>query len=314
VSVLHEARMNALLEGLQSALNAHGDAARVIAEIAWVLFIGGGIVFAATMALAAYAVFARREHAGRLSARALVIGGGIVFPVLVLSALLVYSFLRAGELTAAGSPAALRIEVIAEQWWWRVHYLDVDGRRDFATANEIRVPVGEPVVLELKSADVIHSFWVPALAGKVDMIPGRTNRLRVRAERAGRYRGQCAEYCGGPHAWMALLVVAEERADFLRWTEAQRRPARQADARFQALCAACHSVRGTPAAGTLGPDLTHVASRAALGAGVLPNGANAFASWIAASQRHKPGNLMPSFDSLGSEELDALAAYLESLE
>src|SRR5690606_7773076 len=143
------------------------------------------IIFVAVMAIALYAVFGRRESTARLSPRVLVIGGGLIFPTVTLFALLVYSLARAGAGGTPPDPNALRIEVIGEQWWWRVNYLDREGRRDFATANEIRVPVGVPIELHLKSADVIHSFWVPVLAGKLDMIPGRTNVLRVRAEQAG---------------------------------------------------------------------------------------------------------------------------------
>jgi cytochrome c oxidase subunit 2 len=301
-----------LFDGIQSALNPQGPDAALIAEISWVLFIGAALIFAAVMALAAYAVFAKRQSAARLSPRMLVVGGGIVFPAVTLFALLVYSLARAASLHPADAQA-LRIEVVGEQWWWRVHYLDAEGRRDFATANEIRVPVGRPVELELKSADVIHSFWVPVLAGKLDMIPGKTNRLRVRADRAGEFRGQCAEYCGGPHALMALYVVAEEEAGYERWAESQRRPAAEGNALFLSRCAGCHTVRGTPAAGHLGPDLTHVGGRLTIGAGLLPNNAGALAGWIASSQHLKPGNLMPAFAHLPGEELRALAGYLESL-
>ncbi len=301
-----------LFGGIQSALNPQGPDAALIAEISWVLFTGAALVFAAVMALAAYAVFARRQSAARLSPGMLVVGGGIVFPAITLFALLVYSLARAASLHAYDGEA-LRIEVVGEQWWWRVHYLDAEGRRDFATANEIRVPVGRPVELELKSADVIHSFWVPVLAGKLDMVPGRTNRLRVRADRAGEFRGQCAEYCGGPHAFMALYVVAQDAEEYERWAQGQRRPAAEGNALFLSQCAGCHTVRGTPAAGSLGPDLTHVGGRLTIGAGLLPNNAGALAGWIASSQHLKPGNLMPAFAHLPGEELRALAGYLESL-
>ena len=301
-----------LFDGIQSTLNPQGPDAALIAEMSWVLFAGAALIFLVVMALAALAVFARRERAARLSPGWLVIGGGIVFPVVTLFALLMYSLARAGSLLPADENA-LRIEVVGEQWWWRVHYLDAAGGRDFATANEIRVPVGRTVELLLRSGDVIHSFWVPVLAGKLDMIPGRTNRLRLRAERPGEFRGQCAEYCGGPHAFMALFVVAEEEAAFQRWAEEQRKPATEADASFVANCGSCHTVRGTQAAGALGPDLTHVGSRLSIGAGLLPNNAGALAGWIASSQHLKPGNLMPSFHHFSGEELRAMAAYLQTL-
>lgn len=312
--------MMRLLDGIQSALNPQGPHAAVVAEMSWVLIIGAGAIFAIVMALTAYALFARRERAVRLSGIALIIGGGIVFPVITLSVLLAYSLMRAGSLNIATGETPLRLEVTAEQWWWRVRYKDDNGQHDFETANEIRVPVGRPVEIELKSADVIHSFWVPALAGKVDMIPGRINRLRVMAERAGEFRGQCAEYCGGPHAFMALYVVAEQSERFTAWAARQREPAAapagellvRGSELFAANCAACHTLRGTRASGTRGPDLTHVGSRLTIGAGMLPNNAGTIAGWIASSQQIKPGNLMPSFGEFSGEELRALAGYVES--
>lgn len=295
-----------LLEGIQSALNPQGPDAALTAEISWALFAGAAVIFVGVMALAAFAVFARRENASRLSPRLLVVGGGIVFPAVTLFALLVYSLARAGALHPV-EVNALRIEVIGEQWWWRVRY------PEFETANEIRVPVGRPVELVLRSADVIHSFWVPVLAGKLDMIPGRTTRLRVKAGRPGEFRGQCAEYCGGPHALMALFVVAQEPGEFEQWAAAQRAPAAQSHPSFLKNCSTCHTVRGTPATGVLGPDLTHVGSRLTIGAGLLPANAGTFAGWIASNQHLKPGNLMPAFQHFSGEDLRALAGYLESL-
>jgi cytochrome c oxidase subunit 2 len=247
----------------------------------------------------------------------LVIGGGIVFPTVTLAALLVYSLWRATALATAGDGPALRIEVTGEQWWWRVHYLDAAGRIDFATANEIHIPAGRPVDLVLRSADVIHSFWIPALAGKLDVIPGRENRMRISAFTAGRFRGQCAEYCGGPHGWMAFFVVAHEPAAFEAWAGAQRAPAQApllpGRALFESHCAACHAVRGTAAAGTRAPDLTHYASRATLGAGRLPLNQGTTMAWIATNQHLKPGNLMPEFRHFTSAELQQVGEYLMAL-
>jgi cytochrome c oxidase subunit II len=289
---------------MQSALDPAGPAAAAIAEVTWVLVAGAALIFAGVMALAAYAVFSRNR--GKLSSHALILGGGIAFPVIILTALLVYSLARMNALEAAGEPA-LRIEVTGEQWWWRVRYAE------FETANEIRIPVGRTVELSLKSADVIHSFWVPALAGKLDMVPGRTNVLRVRADRPGQFRGQCAEYCGGPHAFMALFVVALPADEYDAWVATQRSPSAKSSESFVKHCGACHTVRGTPAAGMRGPDLTHVGGRLTLGAGLLPMNRGALAGWIASSQHLKPGNLMPSFGMLSPEELKGLAEYLESL-
>jgi cytochrome c oxidase subunit 2 len=298
-----------LFDGIQSALAPAGPEAAVLAELGWVLFIGAALIFAVVMALVAWSLRGPRA----VREQAFIVGGGIVFPTVTLAILLVYTLVR-GEQIQAPAEAALRIEVTGEQWWWRVRYVGADGRVDFETANEVRIPAGKPVLLELKSADVIHSFWVPALAGKLDMIPGRTNRLRLLATRPGEYRGQCAEYCGGPHAFMAFFVVAEEETAYERWAANQRRFSEEANAQFVQHCGTCHAVRGTPAAGTRGPDLTHVASRKTIGAALLPMNQGAIAGWIASSQHLKPGNLMPSFDRFSGEELRAIARYVESLE
>jgi cytochrome c oxidase subunit 2 len=305
-----------LLDGVQSALNARGHDAEVIAEITWVLVIGAAVIFAGVMLLALFAVFGRRERTTRLSQRALIVGGGIVFPVSTLAVLLTYSLVRASALSVAGE-GALRIEVTGEQWWWRVHYLDAAGNVDFATANEIRIPAGKPVDLVLRSADVIHSFWVPSLAGKLDMVPGHVNRMRIVAKAPGRFRGQCAEYCGGPHALMSFFVVATSDAEFSAWSARQRqpRPAATGEAArgqeiVEAQCAACHTVRGTRAAGTRGPDLTHLDSRLTVGAGLAPMNPGTVAAFIASSQKMKPGALMPSFTHFSGEDLRAVASYL----
>jgi cytochrome c oxidase subunit 2 len=291
---------------IQSALHPHGPDAALIAEISWVLFIGGAVVFALVMTLAAWAVLKPPRWLGR---HGVIVAGGVAFPAVVLFALLVYSLLRANALSA-GEPA-LRVEVTGHQWWWHIAYLGPDGAVDFVTANELRIPVAQPVEIRLRSADVLHSFWVPSLAGKLDLVPGKDNRLTLSASREGTFRGQCAEYCGGPHAQMAFYVVAME--NYEEWRAQQREPAAASSELFNARCAACHTVRGTGAAGTLGPDLTHVGSRVSIGAGILPNNAGAMAGWIASSQHVKPGNLMPAFGDLKGEELAALAAYLESL-
>jgi cytochrome c oxidase subunit 2 len=182
--------------------------------------------------------------------------------------------------------------------------------------------VGRPVEFLLTTADVIHSFWAPSLGGKLDMIPGRENRLVLEASRAGIYRGQCAEYCGGPHALMAFDVVAHEPAEFDRWLATQVRPAaapaddtrrRGLEVFMQSGCAACHTIRGTEAAGLIGPDLTHVGSRLSLAAATLPNNPGALSAWVAHAQAIKPGVFMPSFEILSGPELTALSAYLEGL-
>lgn len=303
---------------LHSALDPQGPEAAGIAEIAWVLFGGGAVIFALVLGLAALALFAPRRW---MAERRFVAAGGIVLPVVLLSALLIYT-LRSAPRPAADGPADVQIEVIGLQWWWRVAYLKGADDIDFLTANEIRVPVGRVVEVRLRSADVLHSFWVPALAGKLDLIPGRDNRLRLTADRPGVFRGQCAEYCGGPHAQMAFLVIAEAPESFEAWRRTQRAPqagpregeAGRGSELFLAHCATCHTVRGTAAEGKLGPDLTHFASRRSLGAALLPNQPDAVAEWVAGSQHLKPGNLMPEFRAFDGEQMRALVAYLGSLE
>lgn len=304
----------------QSTLAPNGSEADAIATLSWVMFIGGGLIFLATMATAALAIFAGERWRKLLGRRSFIVASGIAFPIVVLTALLIYGLLTQG--LRAGPAAGLRVEVTGERWWWRVNYLDRAGKVQFTTANEIRVPVGAEVEFVLKTADVIHSFWVPSLAGKLDMIPGRVNAYSFRADRAGVYRGQCAEYCGEQHALMAFYVVAEPTVDFERWRNREAGPA-VASADPQVLrgrdlflangCGACHAVRGTEANGVVGPDLTHVGSRLSLAAGTFPNNVGTLAGWVASAQHLKPENGMPSFAHLSGEELRAVAAYLESL-
>jgi cytochrome c oxidase subunit 2 len=235
----------------------------------------------------------------------------------MLSALLGYGFTAMSANAPASSEKAMRIAVIGEQWWWRVIYQTRDGRR-VESANELRIPVGQPVILELTSADVIHSLWIPTLAGKLDMIPGRTTRLRVIASKPGVSRGQCAEYCGGAHALMSFHVIATDATEFEAWLGREAAGAQAADRKGEQLfqgsgCGACHAIRGTEAKGTIGPDLTHVGSRLSLAAAALPNDAASLARWIRDNQHIKPDNRMPPYRIFGEQELAALSAYLASL-
>ncbi len=307
--------------GVQSALDPAGRDSRLIAEIGWIMTAAGAAIFVLVLALLAWAIYAPPRARTWLGSRAVVVWGGIAFPVVVLTAVLVYGLALAGGMVRPPADP-LRIAVTGEQFWWRVHYLGAGGGPKVASANEVRIPTGRPVEFLLTSADVIHSFWIPNLDGKLDMIPGRENRLVLQASRPGIYRGQCAEFCGLQHALMAFDVVAYQPPEFADWLEAEARPAAApADdflARGQKVfsengCGACHTIRGTDAAGTIGPDLTHVGGRLSLAAGTLANNPGAFAAWVAHSQEIKPGNLMPSFDMLAAEDLRALAAYLESL-
>ncbi|MDX1655015.1 MAG: cytochrome c oxidase subunit II [Candidatus Competibacteraceae bacterium] len=302
----------------QSALDPQGPAARAIAQAWWVMFWGAWAVLALVMGLVLYAVFRRPQS--RSSGRAFIIGGGLLLPILTLAALLIYGTQIGNILTDRPSPA-VRIEVTGHQWWWEVRYPDAPAG-EVVTANEIHIPAARPVQLLLTSDDVIHSFWVPTLAGKLDLIPGKLNRLWIQADAPGRYRGQCAEFCGLQHARMALLVIAQPQADFDHWlTHQGRTPTAPADALRQrgraafleVGCADCHTVRGTPADGKQGPDLTHVGSRHTLAALTLENTPDNLARWIAHNQALKPGNRMKSFDHLPDTQITAIAAWLASL-
>jgi cytochrome c oxidase subunit 2 len=217
---------------------------------------------------------------------------------------------------------ALRIELTGHNWWWEARYDDPRSHRQFTTANELHVPVGRAVIITLRSDDVIHSLWVPNLHGKLDLIPGRGTEIRVRADVAGLYRGQCTEFCGLQHAMMALLVLADQPADYAAWAARQAQPAASAtdDAAVRrgrqvfmdGQCAGCHAIRGTPARGGIGPDLTHLADRRTIAAGMLPNRRGQLAGWIVDAPALKPGALMPAMQ-LAPDDLQALLGYMESL-
>lgn len=288
-------------------------------EMATVLSIGAVAILIGVMGLLAAALIRRRRQPA--NAALWVAGGGIAFPVLVLSALLVYSTVRGLQLQPPGGEGIV-IEVSGVQWWWEVRYRNPVTGAEIRSANEVRVPVGRAITLGLTSADVIHSFWVPALGGKVDMVPGRVNQLRVEVEQPGVYRGVCAEFCGDQHAKMALHVVAVAPEEFDRWLVAQAvpaiAPASTAAADGQRLftelrCNVCHTVRGIVEGSHNAPDLTHVASRLYIGAGELPTQRDTFARWIADIQHIKPGARMPAYGHLDQQSLTALAAFLDGL-
>jgi cytochrome c oxidase subunit 2 len=249
-----------------------------------------------------------------------VVIGGVVVPILLISALFVVANLFVIKTTEAPAADATKrtILVIGHQWWWEVRYPGTSA----VTANEIHIPVRTPVRLEVRTADVIHSFWVPELNRKIDTLPGTTNAIELYADAVGRYRGQCAEFCGLEHAHMGIRVDAEPRAEFARWLAGQSRPAAPAkgalastgrDAFLTGACADCHQIRGTSATSHVGPDLTHLADRQTLAALTIPNTPSYLHDWIRDSQRFKPGNLMPSFKGLPEQEIRELVAYLEEL-
>jgi cytochrome c oxidase subunit 2 len=308
--------------GLQTPLDPWGIQAARIAELTHVLFIGGAVIFVLTMGLLVASLVAPERLRRWIGSHRFVVGAGIAFPVVVLTALLVYSLGVSRALMLPGDGAPLRVEIIGRQYWWEVRYPDLG--EGTVTANEVHLPIGREIELLLTSADVIHSAWIPNLHGKMDMIPGRVNRQRLRVDRVGVLRGQCAEFCGIQHSFMAFWVVTHEPADFDAWVARQQAPApppaNELEARGmrvfdEAGCGACHTVRGTPFVGRLAPDLTRIGSRLSLAAGALENHRGNLAGWIAGAQDIKPGNAMPAYGrSLDGEELLAVTAWLGSLQ
>jgi cytochrome c oxidase subunit 2 len=301
------------------------------AHAVWGLFtfqwIVATIVYVIVIATLIYAVVrARRREAGDMYASDPLlgkwVGGGVIATIVILFAYLLYDF-GVGRAVAAPlrEPHPLHISITGHQWWWDVHYEDTVPQHQLTTANEIHVPTGRPVLFTLNSTDVIHSFWVPNLNGKRDLIPGHPNDAWFQADTPGVYRGQCAEFCGLEHAKMAIVVVAQSPADYERWYASQLQPAKApvdsvSKAGQQVFmagpCAMCHAIGGTPAGAHLGPDLTHVGSRLTLAAGVLPNTRANMAGWIVDPQSIKPGSNMPS-NNLSPADLRALLNYLEGL-
>ena len=307
-------------DGKQSALAPAGKAAEQIATVFWWMVAGGVVIWLIVGGLAIYASFVHVAPRPR-RAGLLIIGGGALIPTVVLTVLLSYGLALLPDLVRPAPEGSQRITVVGEQWWWRVRYRTEEGD-EIELANEIHLPVGEPVEFVLESADVIHAFWIPSLGGKVDMIPGRANRLSLEATKTGVFRGVCAEYCGSSHALMAFDVVVEEREAFEAWLAQQAAPAvtpendtaRAGQEVFRRNgCGACHTIRGTAARGVLGPDLTHVGSRLTLAAGTFPQNPEALVDWIACPDCVKPDALMPHFGMLPAKDQAALAAYLGGL-
>jgi cytochrome c oxidase subunit 2 len=310
-------------------LTGAGDKAVPVVFLTWGLLIIAATVIAIIGSLLGAAIWRRPgeqwspgaktqlgSHAGGLNW--LWIGVGISTLVLLFS--IVWTVKVLADIQAPAQKPAVTIEITARQWWWQVRYLADDNARQFVTANEIHIPAGQPVRLKLVGGDVIHSFWVPQLAGKMDAIPGQTNETWIEAAAPGIYRGQCTEYCGLQHSHMGFLVVAQTPKDFRGWwnhelaspaTPTGRALLGQAD--FQMHCGGCHAVRGTEAEGALGPDLSHLMTRTTIAAGQLPNNGPVLAHWIADPQSLKPGSFMPA-PSLSETELADIHAYLESLD
>lgn len=316
------AQIRAVYDQDPSMFVTEGPQAERIATLGWTLSIAGTLVFLVVMGLMLWPLW-RQRHAPQVdgppapsSERAWLLVGGTAVPALILAAVFVLT-LVAQRATAPPESPPITIEVVGHQWWWEVRYPGESIR----TADEIHIPVGTPVKVILKSADVLHSFWVPNLAGKTDLITGTNNVTWIQARRPGVWRGQCAEFCGVQHAHMAFSVVAQPVGEYRRWIEAERAPALKAtDTSLLAgeqvflgqPCRYCHAVRGTEATGSVGPDLTHIASRLTLAGGTLPNTRGNLAGWILNPHRLKPGTMMPA-TPLSGVELQALVAYLESL-
>lgn len=332
-------------EPAQSALHPAGPAAASIAWLWWVMCWTFAAVFVLVIVLLLLALRGRNDPPGEptalhgaeeqslppLGRNGFIVAGGLALPIVIVTPLYVLSL----DMSASKDrPAdALAVRVVGHMWWWEIRY----PQSDIVTANEIHIPVGRPVRLELVSADVIHSFWVPALHGKRDMIPGLENEFWIQADKPGVYRGQCAEYCGLQHANMALHVVALPATEFDAWLESQSPVAQSPDEQpvetqspalpaepatpaahrglqvfMAAGCAQCHAIRDTPAIGNAGPDLTHIGSRGTLGAAMLPNNRGNLAGWVANPQAIKPGARMPR-TYLAADDLFDLLDYLEGL-
>lgn len=302
-----------------SILDPRGPGAARIATLWWWLFALGGAVFVVVVATLAVAIMrARRaDHESTGEAIRFVVIGGIAIPAVTLLATFGLTLWTTLGLADADQ-TDLTIEVIGHQFWWEVRYPD----EDVVTANEIHIPVGQPVTIQVTTSDVIHSFWVPQLHGKIDLIPGRANTIQLQADEPGEYRGICAEFCGLAHAHMQFLVVASPADEFPAWLERQRQdaPLPEDDIVFRgeqlflsSACVYCHTVRGTNDSSELGPDLTHLASRRTLAGGILENNRGNLAAWLLDPQTIKPGNAMPGTDFSG-EDLQAILTYLESLE
>lgn len=261
----------------------------------------------------------RHHHSDAVMRTGFLIWGALVATGLFILA--VFSFIADRSMASAAGREKLSITVTGNQWWWDISYNAADASKTLRTANELHLPVGVPVRIFLNSNDVIHSFWVPSLAGKQDLIPGRQNDITITPTKIGIYRGQCAEFCGAQHAHMALVVDVESYPEFIKWWEHQLRTAPQprtplvlAGYKFVTSrnCSACHSIAGTPAGGTLGPDLTHFASRRSIAAGTMPMSEGNLYGWVEDPQSIKPGNHMPTI-GLEPDELHAVVAYLETL-
>jgi cytochrome c oxidase subunit 2 len=328
VSILLPAAL-AMRGQAQSTLEPAGPAAKSLSDLSWLVFLLFTAVAVVMCSLIAWVATRRRgtfdEHepvdAG--GGQLWILIGGFAIPFIILAVVFILGLravtrfpLHDGHMTAP------EIRLIGHQWWWEARY--VGGRPDdqFATANEIHIPVGRPVNIELSSTDVIHSFWVPNLGGKVDLIPGQVNHMRLQADRPGVYSGKCAEYCGAQHANMRIVVVAHPENEFEAWRAHQLEPSstpntaqevRGRELFLSSPCSLCHAIRGTPAGGAVAPDLTHLASRRGIAANALENNKANISAWVTHAQSLKPSSMMPNVTQFSGDELQSLVAYLQQL-
>lgn len=297
---------------VQSVLHPAGEEAAEVARLFWIMTASGAAIWLIVMGIAVYAVVGRRRPTSERFSDHFILIGGVIFPTVTLAVLLVIG-LRLLPDWRVGDEPDLRVFVEAEQFWWRITYELPDGGR-VESANEVHLPAGAEVEFVIASPDVIHSFWIPALGGKMDAIPGRTNVLRLTPTDPGTYRGVCAEYCGLSHALMAFVAQVHPPDEFAAWLTAETAPATADPAPFIAAgCAACHTIRGVMEEGDIGPDLTHFASRQTIGAGILPMDAASLRAWLRATDDIKPDVHMPHYAMLPAEEIDALVAALMEL-
>jgi cytochrome c oxidase subunit II len=314
--------------GFQHSLDPRGPNAEKISTLSWVMIGGSSFIVLFVTVLLLWGLW-RGQHPrdgedptlSRRQSIMLVLMAGAIVPVVILTSLIIYS-VSVDRAVTTEPENPLIVDIIGHQWWWEVRYPDYENPHLTATtANEIHIPAGRPVRFQLAARDVIHSFWVPNLHGKKDLIPGRSTAFWMQADEPGIYRGQCAEFCGLQHAKMALYVVAEPPEQFEQWLALQRQPAaepadeqraRGREVFLSAPCMMCHAVRGTTALASVAPDLTHIGGRMSLASGSLPNTRGNMAAWILAPQTIKPGNHMPPV-SLPPEDLRAMLDYLQSL-
>lgn len=324
----------------ESTFNTHGPAARSISHLAWFMSILFLVTIFIMWALLAFAFYKRRgtlaEHApiDAGGGQMWIAVGGVIIPIIVLTVLFVLGLGLLRDFPIHGMHGGMNqehmarmmkpeIRIIGHQWWWEIHYLNDDQSLAFTTANELHIPTGRYVNIEVETHDVMHSFWVPALHGKVDLIPGQPNYIRIEASQPGEYTGQCAEFCGQEHARMRILAIAQPEDEYEGWREGQLKagvdpstPEAKAGQQIflSGPCSMCHTVRGTVAGGRVAPDLTHIGSRQKIAANVYQNNDAYLEAWITHAQSLKPGALMPNLTQFSGEQLADLVAYLRQLQ